>query len=180
MALTSLMSIFPSTKLFQLNHTHRLGPMILFTPNKTEGNTISSCPAPSHCQPRSSFGIICLRQENSGDFSFMNRFVSRCKVWHENVDLNANLSVDYSLFAGHRACLHQASASTLPQLSDDASNTVLIESNGVPPEWSYNQFSSNSIVFNENIIASMIAELSQHRRRCLVYGPLDWFVKLQS
>ena len=34
-----------------------------------------------------------------------------------------------------RAHLHQASASTLRQLSDDACNSVLIENNGVTPEW---------------------------------------------
>ena len=37
-----------------------------------------------------------------------------------------------------RACLHQASASTLRQLCDDASNSVLIENNGVTSEWGCN------------------------------------------
>ena len=49
----------------------------------------------------------------------------------------------------------------LQQLWDDATDTFLIESNGVIPEWGYNQFSTDSIVINENCITSIIAELSQ-------------------
>ena len=60
-----------------------------------------------------------------------------------------------------RAHLHQASASTLQQLSDDTCNSVLIENSGVTPEWGCNLFSSDSTDFNENIIASVIAELLQ-------------------
>ena len=56
-----------------------------------------------------------------------------------------------------RAHLHQKSASTLRQLSDDASDAILIENNGVAPEWGYNAFLSDSIVFNENIITIFIA-----------------------
>ena len=59
------------------------------------------------------------------------------------------------------ARLHQVSASTLQQFCDDASATVLIENNGGTPEWGCNPFSnhiSNQIVFNENSIASVIAE----------------------
>ena len=59
-----------------------------------------------------------------------------------------------------RARLHQASASTLQQLCDDACDSVLIENNGVTPEWGCNLFSSDSTDFNENKIASVIAELS--------------------
>ena len=51
---------------------------------------------------------------------------------------------------GVRADLHQASASTLRQLSNDAL------------EWVCNPFLRISIDFNENSIASIIAELSQH------------------
>ena len=66
-----------------------------------------------------------------------------------------------------RAHLHQAS--TLQQLIDDArTNSVLIENNfvaggnnGVTPEWACNPFLSDSIVFDENRIASVIVELSQ-------------------
>ena len=58
-----------------------------------------------------------------------------------------------------RAHLHQASASTLGQLSNDASDSVLIENNGVAPEWGCNPFSSDSIVFIENRIASVVAAL---------------------
>ena len=59
------------------------------------------------------------------------------------------------------ACLHRASASTLPQLCDDACYSVLIENNGVAPDLGCNPFSSDSIIFNENSIASVIAELLQ-------------------
>ena len=60
--------------------------------------------------------------------------------------------------------LHQVSASMLQQLCDDTSHTVLIENNGVAPEWGCYQFLSDSIVFNENSITSVITEFSQHWR----------------
>ena len=47
----------------------------------------------------------------------------------------------------------------LQQFCDDASDTVLIENSGVTPEWGCNPFSGDYIVFNENSIACMIAEL---------------------
>ena len=65
----------------------------------------------------------------------------------------------YSLWL--RARLHQASASTLRQISDDACKSVLIENNGVALKWGCNLFSRNSTDFNENRMASVIAELSQ-------------------
>ena len=49
----------------------------------------------------------------------------------------------------------------LRQLYNDASDTVLIENNEVAPDWGCNPFSSDSIIFNENSIASVIAELLQ-------------------
>ena len=61
-----------------------------------------------------------------------------------------------------KAHLHHASASMLRELSNDACDSVLIENNGVAPEWGCNLFSSDSTDFNENRIASIIAELSQH------------------
>ena len=61
-----------------------------------------------------------------------------------------------------RARLHQASKSMLWKLCDDTGDTALIENNGVASEWGCNPFSSDSIVFNENSIASVIAELLQH------------------
>ena len=51
-----------------------------------------------------------------------------------------------------RTRLHRASASMLRQLSDDASDTVLIENDGVAPDWGCNPFLSDSILFNENSI----------------------------
>ena len=51
------------------------------------------------------------------------------------------------------ACLHQASASMLQQCCDDTTDTVLIESNGVAPDWSCKPFWSDFIVFNENSIS---------------------------
>ena len=43
-----------------------------------------------------------------------------------------------------RVCLHQASASTLRPLCDDACDSVLIENSGVPLDWGCNLFSSDS------------------------------------
>ena len=60
-----------------------------------------------------------------------------------------------------RARLYQASASTLRQHYDDACDSVLIDNNGDAQEWSCNLFSSDSIVFNENRTARVIADLSQ-------------------
>ena len=45
---------------------------------------------------------------------------------------------------------------------------VFIENIRVTPEWGCNPVSSNSIVFNENSTASVIAELPQHRLWCSV------------
>ena len=47
----------------------------------------------------------------------------------------------------------------LRQLCDDASDTALIENNGVTAEWGCNPFSSDFIVFNESSIASVITQL---------------------
>ena len=43
---------------------------------------------------------------------------------------------------------------------DDACNAVLIENNGVAPEWVCKPFSSDSTVFSENRIPSVIAALT--------------------
>ena len=43
---------------------------------------------------------------------------------------------------------------------DDACDCVLIENNRVASEWVCNPFSSDSTVFNENRIASVIAALT--------------------
>ena len=67
-----------------------------------------------------------------------------------------------------RARLHQASASTLRQRCDDACDSVLIEINGVTWKWVANPIWSNSVDFNENRIASIIAALSQSWRWRLV------------
>ena len=68
------------------------------------------------------------------------------------------------------ASLHQASASMLRQLCDDASDTVLIENNRVLSEQGCNPISSDSIVFNENSIASIVAALTLTLG---VNGPLE-------
>ena len=64
--------------------------------------------------------------------------------------------------ATFRARLHQASASVLWQFYYDASHTVRIKNNGFAWKWVVTPFWSDCIVFNENTIASVIAELSQH------------------
>ena len=70
------------------------------------------------------------------------------------------IKILYFTFAFVRFRLHQKSASTLRQLCNDASNTVLIENNAGAPDWGCNPFPSDSIVFNENKITSVIEELS--------------------
>ena len=61
-----------------------------------------------------------------------------------------------------KACLHQASVSTLWQLSNDARDAVLIENNGVCSRFG----------FNENSITSIMAEFSRRWRWRPVYtGP---------
>ena len=47
-----------------------------------------------------------------------------------------------------KAHLHQASASKLRQLFNDTCDSVLIENNGVAPEWGCNLFSRDSTDFN--------------------------------
>ena len=61
-----------------------------------------------------------------------------------------------------RACLQQASPSTLHQLCDDGSDSILIRNNEATLQWGCNPFSSDFIVFNENRIATIIAELLPH------------------
>ena len=51
------------------------------------------------------------------------------------------------------------SASTLRELCDDASNSVLSENNGAAWKWVATVFWSDSLVFNENRIPIVIAEL---------------------
>ena len=58
-----------------------------------------------------------------------------------------------------RARLHQVSESMLRQIVHDASDTVLIENNGVAWKWVAPLFWSNSIVFNETSITSIITTL---------------------
>ena len=53
------------------------------------------------------------------------------------------------------ARLHQVSESMLRQLCNDTSDTILIENNGVTPEWGCNQFSMFSI--RTVLLASIIA-----------------------
>ena len=63
-----------------------------------------------------------------------------------------------------RARLLQASVSMLRQLCDDTSDSVLIEKNGVAWKLVATPFWSDAIVFNENRITSIIAELLQRWR----------------
>ena len=71
-----------------------------------------------------------------------------------------------------RAHLHQASVSTLLQLCYDASDSLLIENNGVTQKWVTTVFWSDSITFNENrIIAEIVTALTLSAR---VNGPLQY------
>ena len=55
---------------------------------------------------------------------------------------------------------------TLRQLCDDNNNAILIENSGVTPEWYCDIFSTDSFVFNENSIASVIAECKRTLMVC--------------
>ena len=68
----------------------------------------------------------------------------------------------HSFITGLKVHLHQESASTLRQLCDDASDIVLIENNGVSQKCVATLILGDSIVFNGNRIASIVAELLQH------------------
>ena len=74
-----------------------------------------------------------------------------------------------------RVRLHQAPVSMLPQLCDEASDTVLIENNGFTLEWSCKLFSSDSIVLNENRIArTIVMPLTE---KIAMVKPYGFFVK---
>ena len=60
-----------------------------------------------------------------------------------------------------RARLHLASELMLRQLWDDAGDTAVNENNGVIQKWVVIPFWSDSIVFNDSNITSVITELSQ-------------------
>ena len=71
-----------------------------------------------------------------------------------------------------RAHLHQTSESILWQLCNDANDTALIKNNEVTQKWVAIPFWSNSIVFIDSSISSIIAELSQSWLNSNVYmGP---------
>ena len=72
------------------------------------------------------------------------------------VCIRVSVSLQYQVV---RVRLHQASDSTLRQLCDDASNSVLIENIGDAPKLGCNPFPTDSIVFNENRITGIVAEL---------------------
>ena len=75
---------------------------------------------------------------------------------------NVTSSVKYSM-TSLKARLRRASESMLRQLCDDTNDSVLIDNNGVPPDWD-----CDSTIFNENNIASAIAEFLQQWCRCLM------------
>ena len=59
-----------------------------------------------------------------------------------------------------------------PSVSVNAPTTLgYIENNGVAPDWGHSLFSSDSIVFNENSIASVIGVVSPLTLRFVVNEP---------
>ena len=58
--------------------------------------------------------------------------------------------------------------SKTPQLCDDTRDTVLIENNGVTQKWVATPFWSDSIVFHENTIASIITDADAWCKRALM------------
>ena len=67
-----------------------------------------------------------------------------------------NMFVDEWTSANESLGLHQSQRQRF-----DNSAMILIDNNGVTPDWGWNPFWSDSNVFNENGIARVIAELSQ-------------------
>ena len=82
-----------------------------------------------------------------------------CKAYVEK--LGGTLHIESMQVSDQKLMVHLHQASMRRQLGYDASDSVLIENNGVTPDWDCNQFSSDTDVFNENRIASIITELSQ-------------------
>ena len=83
--------------------------------------------------------------------------LSLCYMWLI-VEKNG-LKLIQSTLTSLRACLHQASASTLRQLCNDASNSVLTENNGITQKMGCNPNLEWFYCF-ENSITSLIIECS--------------------
>ena len=91
-------------------------------------------------------------------------FWSDSIVFNENsiASLIAELSsVDADAWCktGHKVTIRARYTKRQRQRFDDACDSVLIENNGVTPESVCNPFQSDSTVFNENRIASVIEAL---------------------
>ena len=61
------------------------------------------------------------------------------------------------MFILHRDRYSLTLSVILHQCCHDASDTSIIENNEVAPEWGFNPFWSNSIIFNERSVAGIIA-----------------------
>ena len=97
-------------------------------------------------------------------FDFLLNQASRSKngFEHQLIRYDANFDADTPNQLGSVYTKCQC------QRCDDASDTGVIENNVDAPDWSYNSFSSDSIVSNEHSSTSVIAELSQRWHWCSV------------
>ena len=98
----------------------------------------------------------------------MKNIINTNERWDQNfgckkqVPLFRPLSINFNVqqkSGDVRSRLHQASASMLQQLCSDTYDSVLFANSGATWKWEATPFWSDSIVFNENRIANVIAAL---------------------
>ena len=103
---------------------------------------------------------IAIFSHERGDKSSQTSFVGSNKPIFIRYYVQSKI---HSSITRLRVHLHQASASTLPQLCDGTSDTVLIKNNEVSQKWVVTLILGDSVVFDENRILSISTELSlQH------------------
>ena len=94
-------------------------------------------------------------------FNYIADLFAKSQIFHVclmciSIKILSYFSVNYVL----RARLHQTSVLTLQQLCNDASNTALIENNGVTLKWVATLFWSDSIDSNDSSISRVITALT--------------------
>ena len=99
------------------------------------------------------------REKNPG--SYLSRLMKICPTYEVYPNFDKHFKMDKINFRSYfKASLGHVYARRRRQRCYDACDSVLIENNGVDREWVWNPFLSDSTVFNENRIASIIAALT--------------------
>ena len=112
---------------------------------------------------------------------FITSVSSFITLWRYKYPDSVTVTVSTGFSTCVRAHLHQGSVSTLQQLHNDASNSVLIGNNSVTWKWVATPFWSNSIV---DWITSVIGELLQCWCWCWHFVSMDkydfkWHYEMQ-